>query len=96
MRHELTVRDVFFIDSHKMIRAKISYPASTGRHFGEILRVIDSLQLVDTHPVTTPADWQPGDNVIVHPRISDEEARSRFQHVTSLKSYLRLASNPDS
>lgn len=92
----LTVRDVFFIDPLKMIRAKISYPASTGRHFGEILRVIDSLQLVDNHPVTTPADWQPGDRVIVHPNLSDEEAHSRFPDLVSLKPYLRLASNPDS
>lgn len=95
------VRDVFFIDPRRVIRAKISYPASTGRHFGEILRVLDSLQLGDAHPVTTPADWQAGEryvlktnSVIIHPSVSDEEARTRFKDIDTLKPYLRLASDP--
>src|SRR6187399_1082065 len=69
----LTVRSVFFIDNNKKIRATITYPASTGRNFGEILRVIDSLQLTDNHKVATPADWRDGDDCVIVPAIQDPE-----------------------
>src|SRR5687767_13114198 len=69
----LTVRSVFFIDPSKKIRALITYPASTGRNFQEILRVIDSLQLTDSHKVATPADWRNGDDVVILPALQDPE-----------------------
>src|SRR6187431_3575942 len=68
----LAVRSVFFIDPNKKIRAMITYPASTGRNFGEILRVIDSLQLTAAHQLATPADWEPGTDVIITPAVSQE------------------------
>jgi len=73
-----TVRTVFVIDPKKVIRLQMSYPASTGRHFDEILRVVDSLQIGDKYKVTTPANWQKGDKVIVHPSVSTEEAKKIF------------------
>src|SRR5690606_20860058 len=69
----VTVRSVFFIDPNKKVRATITYPPSTGRSFAEILRVIDSLQLADSHKVATPVDWQDGDDVVILPSIKDEE-----------------------
>ena len=72
----LAVRSVFFIDPNKKIRAMITYPASTGRNFGEILRVIDSLQLTDNHKVATPADWRDGDDCVIVPALQDPK-RSR-------------------
>ncbi len=69
----LTVRSVFFIDPKKKIRATITYPASTGRNFDEILRVIDSLQLTDSHSVATPVNWKFGDDVIIVPSLQDPE-----------------------
>lgn len=89
-----TVRDVFLIDPKKLIRAKISYPASTGRHFDEILRVVDSLQLVDKHPVTTPVNWKKGDKVIVHPSVQGEQAEKLFPGYETVKPYLRFAKDP--
>ena len=70
-----TVRSVFIIDPQKKIRATITYPASTGRNFDEILRVIDSLQLTDRYKVATPVNWREGDDVIIVPSVSDEDAR---------------------
>jgi thioredoxin-dependent peroxiredoxin len=92
----LTVRSVFFIDPNKKIRALITYPASTGRNFQEILRVIDSLQLTDSHKVATPADWKKGDDVVIVPALQDEaEIARRFpQGYRAVRPYLRLTPDP--
>ncbi|MGC4091606.1 MAG: peroxiredoxin [Polyangiaceae bacterium] len=83
----LTVRSVFFIDNNKKIRATITYPASTGRNFQEILRVIDSLQLTDNYKVATPADWKDGDDVVIVPALQDPaESKSAFPRVTASSS----------
>ena len=71
-------RTVFVIDPKKVIRLTISYPAQTGRSFDEIIRVIDSLQLGDKHKITTPVNWQKGEDVIVHPAVSDDQAKTLF------------------
>jgi thioredoxin-dependent peroxiredoxin len=91
-----TVRSVFFIDPQKVIRAIITYPASTGRNFEELLRVIDSLQLTDAHKVATPADWKNGDRVVIAPSVQDpKELRARFPlGYTELTPYLRLTPQP--
>lgn len=87
-----TVRSLFIIDPQKKIRLIITYPASTGRNFNEILRVIDSLQLTDTHLVATPGNWQQGDEVVIVPSLQDpEELQRRFpQGFRAVKPYLRL------
>jgi len=92
----LTVRSVFFIDPNKKIRAIITYPASTGRNFAEILRVIDSLQLTDQHKVATPVDWKQGDDVVIVPALQDpEELAKRFPDgFRAVKPYLRLTKQP--
>jgi glutaredoxin/glutathione-dependent peroxiredoxin len=84
-----TVRTVFVIDPKKTIRLTISYPASTGRNFDEIIRVIDSLQIGDKYRVTTPVNWQKGDDVIVHPTVSNEEAKTLFPQYQEHFHYLR-------
>ncbi|KAF9164536.1 hypothetical protein DFQ26_001343 [Actinomortierella ambigua] len=89
-----TVRSVFIIDPKKTIRLTLAYPASTGRNFDEILRVVDSLQLGDKHRITTPANWKDGDDVIVHPSVSNDEAAKLFPGYRTLKPYLRLAKQP--
>ncbi|POW22192.1 hypothetical protein PSHT_01473 [Puccinia striiformis] len=77
--------------SAKKVRLILQYPASTGRQFDEIIRVLDSLQLVDKHPVTTPANWTPGQPVIVHPLVTDQDAESIFSNPIEYKTnYLRL------
>ena len=93
----LTVRSVFFIDPKKKIRATITYPASTGRSFDEILRVIDSLQLFDRHTVATPVNWKNGDDVIIPSSISDPEViKQKFpKGYKALKPYLRITPQPD-
>jgi alkyl hydroperoxide reductase subunit AhpC len=93
----LTVRSVFIIDPNKKIRAVITYPASTGRNFSEILRVIDSLQLTDSHKVATPADWQDGDDVVIIPALQDpKELEQRFpKGFKALKPYLRVTPQPN-
>jgi len=93
----LTVRSVFIIDNNKKIRAMITYPASTGRNFGEILRVIDSLQLTDNYKVATPADWQDGDDCVIVPSLTDpEEIKKRFpKGYKELRPYLRLTPQPN-
>ena len=92
-----TVRSVFFIDPKKKIRAMITYPASTGRNFEEILRVIDSLQLTDSHSVATPANWKYGDDVIIVPSLQDPEVlKQKFpKGYTVVKPYLRTTPQPD-
>ncbi|CAO3670129.1 unnamed protein product [Umbelopsis ramanniana] len=90
-----TVRSVFIIDPKKAIRLILTYPASTGRNFDEILRVVDSLQLGDKHRITTPGNWKKGDDVIVHPSVSTEEAEKIFpKGVKVVKPYLRLTPSP--
>ncbi|KAI9300558.1 thioredoxin-like protein [Cunninghamella echinulata] len=89
-----TVRSVFVIDPSKIVRLIMSYPASTGRNFDEILRVVDSLQLGDQHKITTPGNWKRGDDVIVHPDLSTAEAQRVFKDVRVIKPYLRLTSSP--
>ncbi len=93
----LTVRSLFIIDPHKKVRLIITYPASTGRNFHEILRVIDSLQLTDSHKVATPANWQDGDEVVIVPSLKDEdEIKQRFpKGYRAVKPYLRLAPQPN-
>ncbi len=93
----LTVRSVFIIDPAKKIRATITYPASTGRNFEEILRVIDSLQLTDGYSVATPVNWEDGDDVIIVPRLQDpEELKKRFpKGYTTIKPYLRITPQPN-
>ncbi len=89
-----TVRNVFVIDPNKKIRLILVYPMATGRNFQEILRVIDSLQLSDKHKVATPADWKPGDDVIITTAVSDEQAKTLFPGFKTLKPYLRTTSQP--
>jgi len=81
----LQIRTVFVIDPKKIIRLTISYPAQTGRNFDEILRVIDSIQIGDKHRVTTPVNWKKGDDVIVHPGVSNDEAKTLFPNFKTLK-----------
>jgi peroxiredoxin (alkyl hydroperoxide reductase subunit C) len=89
-----TIRAVFVIDPAKKIRLTMLYPASVGRNSREVLRVIDSLQLGDSKGVTTPIDWQVGDDVIVPPSVSTEDARKKFGEVREVKPYLRWTPNP--
>jgi alkyl hydroperoxide reductase subunit AhpC len=92
----LTVRSVFFIDPKKRARAMITYPASTGRNFQELLRVLDSLQLTDHHQVATPADWTDGQDCVIVPSLSDEQAKEKFpKGWTALRPYLRLTPQPN-
>jgi len=92
-----TVRSVFVIDPAKKVRLILTYPASTGRNFPEILRVIDSLQLTDHYPVVTPANWKRGDDVIIVPSLKDENEIRRFfpKGYRALKPYLRITPQPD-
>lgn len=92
-----TVRSVFFIDPKKTIRATLTYPASTGRNFDELLRVVDSLQLTDSHKVATPANWQDGDDVVILPSLQDPaEIAQRFpKGHTVVRPYLRLTPQPN-
>lgn len=92
----LTVRSLFIIDPNKKVRLIITYPASTGRNFDEILRVIDSLQLTDKHKVATPGNWKHGDDVVIVPSLQDEEEiRQRFPGgYKAVKPYLRLTAQP--
>jgi alkyl hydroperoxide reductase subunit AhpC len=90
----LTVRSVFIIGPDKLVKLSITYPASTGRNFDEILRVIDSLQLTAKHSVATPVDWKHGDDVIIVPSLSDDEAKKRFPGYTTIKPYLRVTKMP--
>lgn len=75
---KIAVRSVFFIDPEKRIRAMITYPTITARQFDEILRVFDALQLADAHAIVTPANWGPGDDCFVDPRIANDEVKERF------------------
>ena len=91
----LTVRSVFIIDANKKVRLVLTYPASTGRNFDEILRVIDSMQLTDRHSVATPVNWKHGQDVIIVPSLSDDDAKKRFPAGwKTLKPYLRIVPQP--
>ena len=90
-----TVRSVFVIGPDKKVKLTITYPASTGRNFDEILRVIDSLQLTAKHSVATPVNWKQGQDVIIAPAISDEDAKKKFPAgFKTLKPYLRITKQP--
>jgi alkyl hydroperoxide reductase subunit AhpC len=90
-----TVRSVFVIGPDKKVKLTITYPASTGRNFDEILRVIDSLQLTARHSVATPVNWKQGQDVIIAPAISDEDAKKKFPAgFKTLKPYLRITKQP--
>lgn len=91
---KVTVRSVFFIDPNRVVRTTLTYPPSVGRSVAEILRTLDALQFTDRLPVATPVEWQPGDEVVVSPKLSDAEAEAKFGELRKLKSYLRFA-NPD-
>lgn len=93
----LTVRSLVIIDPNKKVRLIITYPASTGRNFHEILRVIDSLQLTDHYKVATPANWQDGEEVVIVPSLKDEEelARRFPKGYRAVKPYLRLTPQPN-
>ncbi|WP_297792356.1 peroxiredoxin [uncultured Eudoraea sp.] len=93
--NNLTVRSVYIIAPDRTVKLIITYPASTGRNFHELLRVIDSLQLTAYHKVATPANWNHGEDVVVSPSIPTEEARSMFaKGVEEIKPYLRLTPDP--
>ena len=92
----LTVRSVFIIGPDKKVKLTLTYPASTGRDFNEILRTIDSLQLTSDHMVATPANWKDGDTCIVVPSLSDDEARAKFSKgIEVIKPYLRTTPQPN-
>ena len=92
-----TVRSVFIIDPKHVVRTTLTYPASTGRNFDEILRVIDSLQLTDSHKVATPADWKDGDDVVILPSLQDPaELAQRFpKGFDAVRPYLRVTPQPN-
>ena len=91
-----TVRNVYVIGPDKLIKLLITYPMSTGRNFDEVLRVIDSIQLTAKHQVATPVNWQSGDDVIIVPAVSDEEARKRYPDGWKApKPYLRIVPQPE-
>ena len=93
----LTVRSAFVIGPDKKIKLSINYPASTGRNFDEILRVIDSLQLTAKHQVATPVNWKSGEDVIIVPSVSDEDARKKYpEGWKTQKPYLRIVPQPKS
>ncbi len=88
------MRSLFVIGPDKKIKLKIEYPPSTGRNFNEVIRVIDSLQASAKHSVATPANWEPGQDVIVSLNVSDEEANKRFGGFKAPKPYLRIIPQP--
>lgn len=91
-----TVRSVFIIGPDKKLKLELTYPASVGRNFAEILRVLDALQLGAAHPVATPVNWKPGEDVIIGLSVSDEEAKQRFpKGVRIIKPYLRTTPQPE-
>jgi alkyl hydroperoxide reductase subunit AhpC len=89
-----TVRNVFIIGRDRLIKLLIVYPMTTGRNFDEILRVIDSMQLTAKHKVATPVNWRPGDDVIITPAVSNEDAQTLFPGFKTLKPYLRTTRQP--
>jgi len=96
MAGKLTVRTVFIIDPAHKVRLQLTYPAATGRNFNEILRVLDALQLTDSHKVATPVNWQQGEDCVILPTISNEDATKLFpKGFKEVKPYLRTTSQPN-
>src|SRR5437868_11541265 len=92
----MTVRSVFIVGPDNKVKLTLTYPASTGRNFQELIRVIDSLQLTATHSVATPADWKQGEDVIITTAVSDEDAKKRFpKGFVAKKPYLRVTPQPN-
>jgi alkyl hydroperoxide reductase subunit AhpC len=89
-----TVRTVFVVGPDKKVKLQLSYPMTTGRNFHEILRIIDSLQLTAKHSVATPANWKPGDDVIITAAVSNEDAAKKFPGFITIKPYLRTTAQP--
>ena len=90
-----TVRTVFVVGPDKKIKLMLSYPMSTGRNFDEVLRVLDSLQLTSKHKVSTPVNWKPGEDVIIVPAVSDEDAKKTYPAgFKTVKPYLRTVAQP--
>jgi alkyl hydroperoxide reductase subunit AhpC len=90
-----TIRSVFVVGPDKKIKLILTYPMTTGRNFDEVLRVLDSLQLTAKHTVATPVNWKPGEDVIIPPAVSDEQARQKYpQGWTTVKPYLRIVGQP--
>jgi alkyl hydroperoxide reductase subunit AhpC len=90
-----TVRSVFIIGPDKKVKAMLTYPMSTGRNFDEVLRLLDSCQLTAKHTVATPVNWKPGEDVIIPPSVSDEQAKTKFPGGwKALKPYLRIVPQP--
>ena len=90
----MTVRSVFIIGADNKVKLSLTYPASTGRNFDEILRAIDSLQLTAKHQVATPSNWKQGEDVIIVPAVSDDDAKKKFGEFTTVKPYLRTVPQP--
>jgi len=90
-----TVRSVFVIGPDKKIKLTLTYPPSTGRNFDELIRVIDSLQLTENHKLATPADWKQGEDVVISPSVSDDEAAEIFPGYKTVKPYLRTTKSPN-
>ena len=90
-----TVRSVFVVGPDKKVKLTLTYPPSTGRNFDEILRVLDSLQLTAYQKVATPADWKQGEDVVILPGVSDDEAAELFPGYTTVKPYLRTTAQPE-
>jgi alkyl hydroperoxide reductase subunit AhpC len=90
-----TVRNVFVIGPDKKIKLILVYPMTTGRNFDEVLRVVDSLQLTSDHKVSTPAQWQQGDDVIIAGSVSDDQAKELFGEYKSPKPYIRIVPQPE-
>jgi thioredoxin-dependent peroxiredoxin len=88
------VRTVFVIGPDKRIKLTLSYPMTTGRNFDEIIRVLDSIQLTAKHPVSTPANWKQGEDVIIAGSVSNEQAESKFPGYKTVKPYLRTTAQP--
>jgi alkyl hydroperoxide reductase subunit AhpC len=93
---KITVRSVYFIDPNRKVRASFTYPPSAGRNFDEVLRVLDSLQLTDHHKVATPVNWKDGEDCVIVPALSDEQAKPLFpKGWKALRPYLRLTPQPN-
>ncbi len=90
----LTVRSVFVVGPDKKVKLTLTYPASTGRNFNELLRVIDSLQLTAKHKVATPANWEQGQDVVIGSAVTDDEAKELFGEWNAVKPYLRVVPQP--
>ena len=89
-----TVRTVFIVGPDKKIKLMLIYPMSTGRNFDEVMRVLDSMQLTAKHKVATPVNWKDGDDVIILPSVSEEEAKAKYTSWKAPKPYLRIVPQP--